>query len=231
MAERFSVIGADLRGHGASPHAPRLGYPLMAADVLALMDRLALGRCHVLGHSMGGKVAMRLALDRPDRLDRLVVADIAPVAYPDREGGARDAVAAMRALSLDGLAGRDEAERRLAGGIADASTRRFVLTNLTRGADGRWRWRLDLDAIERHYDALRDFPAGGRPHSGPALFLRGGRSGYVREEHLPAVRAWFPNAAVETIEGAGHWLHAERPAAFEAAVSAFLLGGEEGRGR
>ncbi len=229
MAGRFAVTAADLRGHGASPHAPRLDYPAMAADALALMDRLGLDRCHVLGHSMGGKVAMRLALDRPERLDRLVVADIAPVAYPeDGEDGPRAAVAAMRALPLDGLAGRDEADRWLARDVPDAALRGFLLTNLARGADGRWRWRLDLEAIARHYGALRGFPEGGRPHAGPALFARGARSGYVRGEHLPAIRALFPNARVETIEGAGHWPHAERPAAFEAAVSAFLLGGEAG---
>ncbi|ROR35040.1 alpha/beta fold hydrolase [Inmirania thermothiophila] len=220
LARGRRVVLADARNHGASPRAPGMDYRAQAADVERLMDRLGIGRAALLGHSMGGKTAMTLALTRPERVERLVVADIAPVRYGH---SFEDLLAAMESLDLGHLGSRREADAGLAAHIGDAALRAFLLTNLD-GRPGQWRWRVDLPAIHAALPQLLDFPAvmPGRPYPGPALFVAGGASHYVRPEHEARIRALFPQARIARIEGAGHWLHAERPEAFLALVEPFL---------
>lgn len=219
LAETCHVIALDLRNHGASFWAESMSYAEMAADVLAFLDARGLARVALLGHSMGGKVAMCAALRRPERVARLIVADIAPVAYPP---GHLAYVEALHRLDLDGLKGRAEAERRLAPAVPDRDTRLFLLQNLVR-EDGRFRWRINLTAIARDLAGLAGFaPPPRARYEGPALFVTGARSGYVRPEHREAIRHLFPHAHLVTLREAGHWLHAEQPEAFLRTVQPFL---------
>ena len=214
------VICPDMRNHGASPWDGVHDYPAMAADLTGLIAAEAGGVADVLGHSMGGKAAMALALLHPGRVGRLIVADIAPVAY-GHAGAQRAIVAALGALDLAGVATRAEADRRLQPAIPDAGLRAFLLMSLEIGPQGA-RWRLNLEVLAARMDQITGWPDLPGRFEGPTLFLTGALSAYVRPEHHGAIRALFPAAEFATLEGAGHWLHADRPAEFIAAVSGWL---------
>ena len=225
IAKRLSaarrVVAVDMRNHAGSAWTDSHGYPDMAADLAQVIA--AEGRAmHVLGHSMGGKAAMRLALTRADLVARLVVADIAPVAYAHARFN-RDLIAAMQALDLTGLTSRMQADERLAATIPDPAVRAFLLQSLDLRA-APVRWRMNLDLLSREMDRITgwdDDPAL-TPFDGPTLFLSGGQSDYVRPEHRPRIRALFPQARLVRIPDAGHWLHAEAPVAFARTVDMFL---------
>lgn len=220
LAADHRIIALDLRNHGASPWGERMDYRDMAADVRATLHALGHRNFALLGHSMGGKTAMMLALAHPDEVDRLVVVDIAPAVYPPRHLGY---VQAMLRQNLAGLTRRSEADTRLAAAVPDAAERAFLLQNLV-FEDGRARWRLNLAAIEQEMSQLVGFPelpAGAR-YDGPTLFVAGGRSDYLRPEHEPAILGLFPKARIARIAKAGHWLHAEQPEAFIDLVAPFL---------
>ncbi|PMR77441.1 alpha/beta fold hydrolase [Billgrantia endophytica] len=224
--ERWRVVAVDLRNHGRSPHVEGMSYTEMAEDLLALMDQLAIERAHLLGHSMGGKVVVSLALLAPRRVASLIVADIAPQAY----GHDHDAVfAGLRRLQEGQPANRREADALLAEHVEERATRLFLATNLQRGETGGLELRIGLDQIEAGYDEIMRAPAGEGAFTGPTLVLRGGRSHYVTDDKLPALREVLSNARVQTLEEAGHWLHAEQPEAFQAAVNDFLSLQEGGR--
>jgi esterase len=191
-----------------------MDYPAMATDVAESMG----GPAAVLGHSMGGKVAMALALARPDLVTRLVVADIAPVTYTHSLLGY---VAAMQAIPLRAGLTRREADAALAASIPEPGIRAFLLQNLRLHED-QPSWRLGLAELAAAMPTIEGFPDFAAPYPGPVLVLNGGRSRYVRPEHHAHFRALFPQARFETIENAGHWLHAEQPAAFLAATQSFL---------
>jgi pimeloyl-ACP methyl ester carboxylesterase len=218
---RFSglrdVYALDARNHGRSPHTDAFSYALMAADVVAFLDANGLQQADVLGHSMGGKTAMTLALAHPDRVRSLIVADMAPRAYPP---GHHELLAALSGLDLAQIDSRQDADARLAGSVPDWGVRQFLLKNLDR-TPGGYAWAANLDALVRQYDeVLRAID--GTPFEGPALFVRGARSGYVRDSDLPEVERLFPAAQLVTIPDAGHWVHAEAPDAFADAVVGFL---------
>ncbi len=221
LAQRHRVLSIDLRNHGASPHASGMTYAAMADDVRqTLADRGALPAC-VLGHSMGGKVAMMLAAETPAQVARLVVADIAPVGYAHHN--ARVA-AALQALALTPGLDRRQADAALAADVPDAAVRGLLLQNLVPGPSPRW--RIGLDEIAAGIDAIEgwpDLPADSR-YDGPTLFIAGARSGYVQEDAWPATLALFPNATLVRLKDAGHWLHADRPDAFGSVVEDFLNG-------
>jgi esterase len=222
LAARHRVLLCDLRNHGASPWADDMSYPDMAEDVRALLAARGLSRAALLGHSLGGKVAMTMALAWPEEVARLVVVDIAPVVYPPTLMGH---VRAMQQLDLSQVRRRSEAERRLAAAIPDAAERAFLLQNLI-FEEGRAHWRINLAAIARAMPLISEFPSfpAGRVYDGPALFVTGGRSPYVRAEHEPLIRRLFPAAHLVRIAAAGHWVHAEAPDAFLSEVAPFLAG-------
>jgi pimeloyl-ACP methyl ester carboxylesterase len=222
LAAGFRVIAIDLRNHGASPHVAGMSYPAMADDVLETIATLGVERAAVLGHSMGGKVAMLAALRRPAAVSRLIVADIAPVAYRHANAGV---AAAMLALPLVPGLSRSDADAQLAEAVPDPAVRSFLLQNLSFGAQPAW--RIGLAEIAADMRLIEGFPdiAPGTRYDGPTLFIRGGRSGYVKESARPAIAALFPAARVETLDDAGHWLHADQPEAFAALVAAFLREG------
>ncbi|GAB4259293.1 MAG: alpha/beta fold hydrolase [Pararhodobacter sp.] len=219
LSDSREVIAVDMRNHANSFWNDTHDYPTMAADLAEVIE--AEGHpMDVLGHSMGGKASMLLALTRPDLVNRLVVADIAPVAYGHSQ---THLIAAMRGLDLSGLDSRAEADRRLAQSVENPQVRAFLLQSLDLRADPP-RWRLNLDALERQMDLITGWPdvSGLAPYEGPVLFLSGAESDYVRAEARPVIRALFPKARMARIPGAGHWLHAEKPREFEAALRVFL---------
>lgn len=221
LAKRLSatrpVVAVDMRNHGDSPRHATQSYGDMAQDLAEVVEHIG-GPANVLGHSMGGKAAMVLALARPDLVARLIVADIAPVAYAHSQTHLIDA---MRALDLNDVTRRGEADARLADVVEEATVRAFLLQSLdlkTRPAT----WRLNLDTLAREMPQIVGWPDPSGVFAAPTLFLSGGESDYVTRAHRPVVRALFPKARFAKIPGAGHWLHAEKPREFEAAVEVFL---------
>ena len=220
LAETRRVIAFDLRNHGVSPHDPAMSYAAMAEDVLDSLAGLGVQEAALVGHSMGGKVAMRAALLRPDRVSRLLVADIAPVRYEPAFRGIADA---MLAVPLRPGLSRAEADAALRSAVPDPAVRGFLLQNLRPGPSPAW--RIGLREIAAGLPGIEDWDAPpGAQYPGPVLVLRGERSDYVRPEHRPAIRALFPAARFMTLRDAGHWLHADAPDAFVEVVQAFLAG-------
>ncbi len=217
LAQRHRVLAPDLRNHGESEHAAAMDYPAMAEDVAELIARRGVAPAAVLGHSMGGKVAMALALRQPAMVSRLVVADIAPLRYPP---ALRGYVAALRAIALTPGLTRREADAGLESAIPEAGIRAFLLQSLDFGGDAPV-WKLGLAEIAAAMPAIEDFPVTGR-YEGPTLVLAGERSDYIRPEHLTLFRTLFPAARFAMVERAGHWVHADNPNAFLALTEPFL---------
>ncbi len=216
MAE-FRVVQVDLRNHGHSPHTDMMTFETMAADIALLQDSLGIESSYVVGHSLGGRVAMQLALQYPERVERLVVADIAPVDYAPHHVGI---MAALQSVDLRGIASRGEVDTQLATWIADTGTRQFLLKSLYKDGDA-WRWRFNLPALQASYANIT-VAQHGEPFTKPVLFIRGGNSDYILPEHEAAMRVLFPRFELESIAGAGHWLHGEKPAEFNRLALDFL---------
>ncbi len=217
LSARFRVIALDMRNHGASPHGDDMGYATQAADVLETLDALSTGPAAVIGHSMGGKAAMAAALTQPSAIGRLLVADIAPVAY---QHGNTAIAAALQALPLTPALTRAEADAMLVEAVADPAVRAFLLQNRRFGASAGW--RIGLDQIAAAVPDLEGWAPLAGTYDGPALFVAGERSDYVRVEERPLIRTMFPRARFVTLKNAGHWVHADNPAGFLAVVEAFL---------
>ena len=222
LSDNWRVLTVDLRNHGASPWDAEMNYALMAEDVLALIEAEKLERPVVLGHSMGGKTAMMAALIEPSAIGALIVADIAPISY----GRSHDPyVEAMQSVDLATVKRRGEADEALRAAVPEAGLRGFLLHNLVFEDEGP-RWRLNLEAIDRNLEALSDFPdpSTGGVYSGPSMFIAGANSNYIQPDHHATIRRLFPEASILLIAGAGHWLHAEKPAEFLELVTGFLGG-------
>jgi esterase len=222
LAARHRVLTFDLRNHGASPWADGMSYGEMVEDVRASLRARGIDHAAVLGHSMGGKVAMLFALLHPGGIDRLVIVDIAPAANPPN---LLAYIRAMRAVDLRGVKRRAEVDVMFAGAVPDAAERAFLLQNLVIDENGA-RWRLNLEAIERGFPQIIGFPnlPAGAAYRGPALFVAGARSNYIQPGHEPEIRRLFPQAEIIRVDGAGHWVHAEQPQAFLQTVAPFLSG-------
>jgi len=217
LAPRFRVVALDLRNHGDSPHAPDMRYPTQAADVRDTMLSLGIEKAAVIGHSMGGKTAMAMALRWPDQVGRLLVADIAPVIYQH----GNDAIArAMSAIRLTPSLTRAEADAALAAAVPRADIRAFLLQNLRLGLSPYWRIGLtEIAAAIPDLEGWVDLPGS---YTGPPLFVTGANSDYVTPEHRSIIRSMFPSARFVAIKNAGHWVHADNPAGFLSVVEAFL---------
>ena len=216
LAQTRRVLAFDLRNHGRSPHDSVMTYPAMAQDVLDTMHAHDIESAALVGHSMGGKVAMTLALRDPASVTRLLIADIAPVAYPPRYD---TIIQAMTALDLRPNLTRTDADTALTDAAPDPVMRQFLLSNLRFGATPEW--RIGLSEIAAGLPEIMGWDGAGR-FDGPTLVLRGERSDYTLPEHRALFRALFPAARFATLRGAGHWLHADAPDAFTATVDAFL---------
>ena len=210
-SEHFSVYLLDARNHGKSSHTDEFNYPAMANDVLAFLEKQRIQSAHIIGHSMGGKTAMRFCLDHSQKINKMIVADMPPIANPR---GHDEIFEAIFSLPVSSLSSRNEAEDILAPKIPDISTRLFILKNLDRRREGGFEWKFNLPAIYKEYHNILEAIESPSPAQNPVLFLKGSKSRYVNEGSYPFIFKLFPNAKIETIENAGHWLHAEQPDSF-----------------
>jgi len=218
----FKVFAVDQRNHGCSPHSDEFGYEVMSRDLLEFMQTHGLAGAHLLGHSMGGKTAMHFALHHPDLVGKLVVVDMASRAYPPQHAATLEA---LLALDLKPFSAREPIDAALAGFVPEAELRQFLLKNLRRDPAGAFRWKVNLRSILENYRHLNAALAADRPFSKPALFVRGGKSDYVRDADFDLIRGIFPQAEFQTIPGAGHWVQADAPEAFLKVVVEFLAAG------
>lgn len=221
FAETHLVYATDARNHGESPHVPGMVYGEMANDLIHFIEQRIGGPARVMGHSMGGKTSMVAALARPDLFERLIVGDIAPVSY---EHAYHSELDAMKAMDVGAMTRRQDADEALATSIPGVDVRGLLLQNLVRAEEGGFRWRVNLDVIADDHDQLIEFPEipKGQVYEGPMLFIRGGNSNYVSDAHNAEINRLFPAAKIKTVEGAGHWLHSEKPGEFFAAAQGFL---------
>ncbi len=218
FSEWCKVYLVDLRDHGFSPHSDSLDLDGMVGDLKELVDDEGFEDFDVIGHSMGGKVAMRFAQLHPDLLGTLIVVDMAPKRYEMRHG---DLIDALRSLDLERIEGRKDADRKLAERIPDFGVRQFLLKNLHRKGQEEWEWKMNLSLIERDLPKINE-PLPEQSVELPTFFIRGGRSDYIEDDDEPLLKHYFPQAELKTVEGSGHWVHAEAPKAFYQIVEDLL---------
>lgn len=221
LADDFTVYALDARNHGQSPHADSMTLAEMAQDVSDTMDALDLQQAHLLGHSMGGKIAMLLALQQPQRVQSLLVVDIAPVAYAR---GDVQVIKGLVALDLAAVTSRGDADAQLAAFVHTPAVRDFLLTNLVKAGDGRFHWRFNLPVLAGSFGEIIGWPDVQGSYMGPVLFIKGANSGYILPEHQIATLRLFPDARLKTVQGAGHWVHSEKAETFRKLARDFLLG-------
>lgn len=210
LAEQFSVYLPDLRNHGQSPHSPTFNYASMADDLHEFIEEHQLKSPVIIGHSMGGKVAMWFALEYPELLEKLIVVDISPVKYPDRDAHF-DIISAMMSVDFNAVHSREEVSILLNQSIPHPGTRLFILKNLYRKTKNTFDWRLNLDAISSNMDMIFAGVEVNNVFIKPVLFIKGGKSDYIKNEHLPLIKKLFPAAIITTIPEAGHWVHVDAP--------------------
>ena len=217
LAEHYHIYVVDLRNHGLSHHAPKMDYPVMTEDLKAFMDEHNLQTANILGHSMGGKVAMWFALTKPERVDHLIVADISPVSY---QHSFDNTINALKQLPLDQITNRKQADEFLSSSIPELSYRQFLLQNLQLN-EGEYRWRINLDYFYQTADNIIAFPSVEliEPYLGEVLFIMGGNSTFTDKE---AINTSFPTAKISIIKDANHWLHIDKPVEFLTNVTDFL---------
>jgi len=218
LSDDYRVLIPDLRNHGDSFHHPDISYSVMADDLWSLFDDLAISQAILVGHSMGGKVAMSMAMDRPEKVAGLAVIDIAPVSY---EHDFSEVFAAFNAVDLAALTSRQMADGQMAGVIDDAAVRGFLLQNLQRRAD-RWQWRINISALEQAMQGITAFDVPAATYTGVASFIYGSRSDYVLPQYQKDTEAMFPQADYCQVQNAGHWVYAEQPKAFMRCLQRFL---------
>lgn len=220
LGETHRVLALDMPNHGSSPWTEMADYPYMAAQVARFIEEEAGGSAAVVGHSMGGKAAMALALTRPELVEKLVVVDIAPVGYTHTFA---PYIKAMRAAPLSTAERRGDIDAAMAGVIPDPRVRAFLMQNLEGGAGG-YRWRPNLAVLGAAMEDILAFPRfpEGTQYNGPTLFLHGADSDYVLPQHEDVIMALFPQARFHSMEGANHWVHADKPAEFTKVVGEFL---------
>ena len=203
LSDQWQVISIDLPNHGQSPHSEQMNYRSMVADLAETLDSLNIQKCALLGHSLGGKLAMVFALTYPQRVSQLIFAG-------------------LNAVTLTKISNRSDADKLMAAHIKEPGVRQFLLKSLEKTEHG-FRWKFNLAVLAQCYDELLSAPAEQGSFAGPVLFIKGAESDYILSEHRPQIMQFFPEAQAKIINGTGHWLHAEKPAAFARLVREFLL--------
>lgn len=214
----YNIISVDLRNHGDSPHCDSMSYDEMANDIFELADHLAIDNFSIIGHSMGGKVAMYCALQRPDRINRLVIADIAPVKYGNNH---QDVFDGLTTLIQNPIASRQAADKCLSATIENIGVRQFLLKSLFRN-EGKFQLKFNLNSIMKNYPLIIDWPDINAVFNKPVLFIKGSDSDYILEKYSPSIFRFFPHAQAKIITNTGHWLHADKPKTFNRLVLNFL---------
>lgn len=221
LSETHRVFAIDMRNHGDSPHAPDMTYPDMAADMARFIEEKNLGAIPVIGHSMGGKATMALALSRPVLVERLLVLDIAPVDYAHDYV---DYIAAMQGIDLSQVTRRSDIEPVIAAVAEDRSVQAFLMQNLTTADNGGYRWRVNLDALDQHMADIMEFPhfETAQAYDGVTLLLGGSDSDRITPQYQSEIDRLFPAAEIDFIDNAGHWVHADQPEAVLKRIQTFL---------
>ncbi len=221
LAEKFQVFALDQRNHGQSPHSDEMNYALMAGDLNEFMAARGIETAFVIGHSMGGKTAMQFALQFPGRVEKLIVSDMSPRVYaPEHD----KIFAALLALNLKTFPTRQKIEEALAPEIPGLNLRRFLLKNLGRDSAGGFFWKMNLRGLWENYPQLGNAISASVSFTKPTLFIRGEKSNYINETNEPLIHELFPQAEIQTIISAGHWVHADQPGEFLKCVLKFLAG-------
>ncbi len=219
FGESFHTFALDARNHGRSPHSTEFNYRVLADDVRDFMEQQKLSSAFLLGHSMGGKTAIQFALTFSDRVDKLIVVDIAPQAYaanysPD--------LLALASLDLTSFTNRKEIDALLIKNIPEFAIRQFLMKNLMRDKEGKFKWKMNLDIIRKNYAEINAGLETKEKFGKPTLFIKGGLSNYITQKDMPMIKKLFPKSTIATIAGAGHWVHAEAPGEFARIVIKFL---------
>ena len=223
MEGKFQCILVDLRNHGKSPHSDVMNYKVMSEDILELMNTLSLPFAIVLGHSMGGKVAMQFALDHPDKVEKLIIVDISPKQYPRHHDHVLNAIESIDPAKLPD---RAEAEKNFRSHLAgDEATIQFLLKNLNRRHQGGFEWKGNMPVIIKEYDSLMEEIKSDKTFPKPTLVILGELSNSVRDEDWPGFQKLFPECQLVTISKAGHWVHADQPKAITEAILTFTGSG------
>lgn len=218
LAEEYKVYIVDQRNHGKSPHSEIMNYRAMSEDIAELMAEEGLIETNILGHSMGGKTAMQFALDHPGVVSKLIVVDIAPKEYKPHHD---EIFKALLSVPLEKMNRRSEVDEFLAESITQEDVRLFLMKGLTRGEGGRFEWKFNLEILFKCYKEIVNIPQGESYH-GESLFIRGGNSKYIQDEDWEGIVEMFPLAKLQTINDAGHWLHAQKPMEVVDAVKEFI---------
>jgi pimeloyl-ACP methyl ester carboxylesterase len=220
LSEKYKVVLVDQRNHGHSGHSEEWNYKAMSKDLHELISKENLSQCILMGHSMGGKAAMQFAFDHPDELSKLIVVDIGPKQYPVHQ---RDIVDALKTVDLSVLKSRKEVDDHMATLISDYGTRQFLLKNLYWANDTQLAWRFNLDVIDKNLAVVGNPIESETDHSDiDTLFIRGSKSNYIKDEDFEGIKKLFPSSKIETVEGAGHWVHADKPVELLNIIQQFL---------
>ena len=219
LAENYTVTNIDLRNHGKSFHSETMNYEVMADDIYNLLKHLNISNAHIIGHSMGGKAAMQLALKHKDVVNKLVVLDISPVANKPRHSAI---FAGLNEVAESSVADRKAADQLLAKHIDEMGVRQFLLKSFAKNDQGQYQWRFNLDVLYQQYENILSQLDENDSCLCDTLFVKGDDSDYILAEHRPMIISLFPNAKAKVIHGAGHWLHAQKPLAVNKAISDFL---------
>lgn len=222
LSEKYCVTSIDVRNHGHSFHQNNMDYNELAQDIINVLDHLSIENCILLGHSMGGKIAIQTALTQPTRIKKLIVADIAPVDYPPHHA---EIINGLKSIDLSKVTTRRDADKQLAATVDNVGIRQFLLKNLALNEDNKLSFTCCLDFISQCYSQImkaNDLPEGASPYGGPTLFIKGGDSDYILPKYKEAIAQLLPNSKAKVIQGVGHWLHAEKPTAFNKIVTNFI---------
>ncbi|WP_414830707.1 alpha/beta fold hydrolase [Alteromonas sp. H39] len=215
LESEYDVLSVDLPDHGQSPHRDVFTLDGAVECLKATLDHANVAEATLLGHSLGGKIAMRFALNYPDMVNQLFVADIAPVPYSPRH---QRVIAGLENVSLSTLSSRKQADEQLSEHINEPGVRQFLLKSLYQTEEGNWAWRFNLTGLKKSYGQISDWEDTDTTYNGKVLFIKGANSDYLQSSHREAISKYFPHAKAHIIDGAGHWLHAEKPQAFNAIV-------------
>jgi esterase len=218
LSENYTVTSVDVRNHGRSFHEKSMSYQELAQDIINIMTHLDIHKAHFLGHSMGGKIAMSCALVFPEKVNKLIVADIAPVEYPPHHN---QTIEGLKSIDLTRIKNRKDADNQLAKYVNEIGIRQFLLRNLST-IEGQLTFKCNVDYISNSYNQIMLGFDNTTSFDGETLFIKGGQSNYILAEHRPKIMALFPNSQAKIIQNAGHWLHAEKTLMFNKIVENFL---------
>ncbi len=219
ISDRYCVISIDLRNHGLSPHDESFNYSTIGDDLLETMQDMNLKSFYLMGHSLGGKAAGFFALSHSDLIRKLVIIDIAPKSYPPHH---QVYFKVMRSMDFDQITNRIQADEYMQKEILEYPIRQFLLKNLVRDDQGRFRWRFNLEVLYQHYDEINITLTSASPYTNPTLFIRGALSNYITSEDYPLIYDLFPNSKIETIKEAGHWVHVDQQEQLKELLVEFL---------